>query len=1047
MRIREIHIDGFGRFSGVEFGPLERPVTVFHGPNEAGKSTLLEFIRRVLFGFPRRSGRVNAYPAMAGGRYGGRIAFEDSNDHLYEVRRTSGRSYGGEVTLTSGAGDPLPEAELATLLGNHSRDVFEQVFAFTLDELYSDDLLNDANVNSQIYSAGMGVTSLQEVTNTLDRSRNSLFRSGGSTQEIYAAANRMDLIESTLQEVADNATRYGQQTSRLQQVESELEGLAEQRRRIQSRHNRQVTLQNAWDAWNDSLSAERDLADMPVIDSFPADGVNRLEALEERVRIARREYVSARLRVTEAEGTAKVRIEHEDIRRHSTDVRRLQNGRTAFDGSVKDLPEREAELEGHKRTLADTLKDLGPDWDEKRLEEFDLSIAIRQEITQHGKQLRDASAENSSRRSDLRRNVVALEEALDAESKARRELDASTGPSLDADEIRRRRNLIRITRSRLAEIGQHQQNVLNLQGQLKGLENTTPQISGTDRSRTIAAVSFVIGIALLFGGAIFGGTALVIGIVAGLSLGGLGVYLFMSGHSDLASGLDSPLADSIRESLRRTETTIQGLRSEMAQEAASLGIEQIDEASLLALEESVDEEEGRFRERTRLSEAFEAAKDLAKQRQARAEESAIVVKEADRQLDAAQREWQAWLTERGLLDTFTPETAEVLQGQVELGRSRLGDVRSWQQRIKAIEKDIDDYIETVEPLATAFDVTFDRNDPRTVAAAADRLVELLESVQESVRKREGAEAEHEEAELQLEERKNDLEKAEEELGQLLHSGGAENAEEFRVRAGLSEKRTNLEEKARTARNRLQRLSGPGEALERLKADLANTDPQTIADATATLEDERDEADARISERDTERGAIQREIQALMGEEESSRLRMERNILLEQISGHAREWAKLTLAQNLLEEARRKFERERQPGVVRHAEKFFTQITEGRYRQVYAPLGEQTITVTDADGQTKQPSELSRGTREQLFLSLRFGLIRELGQRTEPLPVVVDEILVNFDPERALRAAVAFTELAGANQVLVFTCHPAVVELFQNAAYEAGVVEPSIVQIT
>ena len=71
------------------------------------------------------------------------------------------------------------------------------------------------------------------------------------------------------------------------------------------------------------------------------------------------------------------------------------------------------------------------------------------------------------------------------------------------------------------------------------------------------------------------------------------------------------------------------------------------------------------------------------------------------------------------------------------------------------------------------------------------------------------------------------------------------------------------------------------------------------------------------------------------------------------------------------------------------------------RQVYAPLGEQTITVTDADGRTKQPSELSRGTREQLFLSLRFGLIRELGQRTEPLPVVVDEVLVNFDPERAL----------------------------------------------
>ena len=1047
MRIRELHIDGFGRFSGVEYGPLEGSVTVFYGPNEAGKSTLLEFVRRVLFGFPRRSGRVNAYPAMAGGRYGGRIAIEDSDGRLYDVRRTTGRSYSGEITLTSRSGDPLPEAELTTLLGNHSRDVFEQVFAFTLDELYSDDLLNDANVNSQIYSAGMGVTSLQEVTNTLDRSRNSLFRSGGSTQEIYSAANSLDTVDSTLREVEDNATMYGQLTSRLQKVESELEELAAQRRRIQSRHNRQVTLQNAWDAWNDSVSAEQELTTLPGIDSFPADGVNRLEALEERVRSARREYESASMRVTEAEGAAKVRIEHEDIRKHSTDVRRLQNGRTAFDGSVKDLPEREAELEGHKKTLADTLKDLGPDWDEARLEEFDLSIAVRQEITQHGNRLRDASAENSSRRSDLRQNIVALEEALDAESKARRELDASVAPTLDADRIRQRRNLIRTTRSRLAEIGQHRQNVLNLQGQLEGLENTTPQVGGHDLSRTIAAVSIAIGIVLLIGGAILGGTALFIGVIAGLSLGGVGAFLFMSGNPGLAPGAESPLAGSIRDSLRRAETTIQGLRSEMVQEAAPLGLEQIDEASLLVSEELIDEEEHRLRERTRLSEVFEAAKGLARQRQSRAEESAVVVKDADRQLDAAQREWKAWLTERGLLDTFTPETAEVLQGQVELGRSRLGDVQSWQQRIKAIEKDIDEYVEAVEPLATAFDVTFDRNDSRTVAAAADRLVELLESVQESVRKRDGAEVELEEAELQLEERKNDLEKAEEELGQLLQSGGAEDAEEFRVRAELSARRTSLEVKALSAHNRLQRLSGPGEALERLRADLTDTDPQSIDDAIAALEDERDNADAQISERDTERGAMQREVKALVGEEESSRLRMERHVLQEQIKSHAREWARLTLAQNLLEEARRKFERERQPGVVRHAEKFFTQITDGRYRQVYAPLGEQTITVTDADGQTKQPSELSRGTREQLFLSLRFGLIRELGQRTEPLPVVVDEVLVNFDPERALRAAVAFTELSSTNQVLVFTCHPTVVELFRNAASEVGIEEPAIVQIS
>ena len=84
--------------------------------------------------------------------------------------------------------------------------------------------------------------------------------------------------------------------------------------------------------------------------------------------------------------------------------------------------------------------------------------------------------------------------------------------------------------------------------------------------------------------------------------------------------------------------------------------------------------------------------------------------------------------------------------------------------------------------------------------------------------------------------------------------------------------------------------------------------------------------------------------------------------------------------------------------------------------------------------------MSRGTREQLYLSLRFGLIREFGERTERLPVVVDEVLVNFDPKRAGRAARAFAELANTNQVLVFTCHPETVALFTDVASETQVIQ-------
>ena len=1285
MRIRQIHIDGFGQFADKQFGPLERPVTVIYGPNEAGKSTLLEFVRRVLFGYPRRIGKVNAYPALAGGSYGGRTTIEGSDGRMYDVRRTKRRSHSEEVSLTLESGERLSETELTRLLGNHPRNVFEQVFAFTLDELYSDDLLSKANVNSQIYSAGMGVTSLQDAMNAIDGSRNDLFRKRGSTQEIYAAANRLDEIDSTLQEVADNATRYGELTARQRQVEADLEALAARRRENQSQYNSKVMLQNAWDAWNDAVSAEQDLAALPVIDDFPADGANRLEALEERVRTTRREYDSTGLRVAEAGRAADVRVEHEDILKHSLDIRGLERGRTSFDNSVQDLPDRKTEFEGHKRTLADTLRDLGPDWDETRietfdlpitasqeigeygirlqesaerfrqadsnvqqaeaalkaggkltkhesiltysddiralergrtsfdnsvhdlpereaelegyernlsetlrdlgpdwnevrLETFDLSIAVREEIIHYQERLQDATGELDRRGTALAQAKTSLKDAVEEENKAEQDLNASDRPSLNAEQIRDQHAQIRAMDSRLRQIQSVQERVTTLQDQLSSLVSRADSNDGRKNAgKVVATVGVLAGItvlagasALLAGVAGLDDSALIFGIVcivAGLVIG-IAAYLFKSSLSSSGVDAEAPTTSPLRESLKRAETELTDHRSALKLGAASLEIETINATSLITAEGVLDDDEASIRAWDDLSGVLDRARELAGQRKRQADQAKETLDAAREQHEAVQEAWKQWLQARELRDTFVPDTVVELRGKVELGithlssvrtwrqrikaiekdigeyaeaveplatafdvpfnsndlrtvagvadilielhgeverkvRARTGaeeelekarhqlverekhrdavqlkweewlrahnlqdsltpetvvrlqeqiktarshheNVRSWQQRIKAIEKDIKEYVEAVEPLSSAFDVTFDRNDARTVAAAADRLVELLKEVQERVRKREGAEAELEDAELRLEERRNELQKAEEELGQLLRSGGAENAEDFRVRAGLSERRGSLEEKVRNAHDRLQRLSGPGESLVRLKAELANTDPQSIDDAIAALGEEQAVASAGREELSTERGSIRAELDRLVGEEESSRLRMERNVLMEQIKGHARDWARLTLAQNLLEEARRKFERERQPGVVRHAEKFFTEITEGRYRQVYAPLGEQTITVTDADGRTKQPSELSRGTREQLFLSLRFGLIRELGERTEPLPVVVDEILVNFDPDRALRAAVAFTELSSTNQVLVFTCHPTVVELFRNAASEAGTDEPDLV---
>ena len=161
---------------------------------------------------------------------------------------------------------------------------------------------------------------------------------------------------------------------------------------------------------------------------------------------------------------------------------------------------------------------------------------------------------------------------------------------------------------------------------------------------------------------------------------------------------------------------------------------------------------------------------------------------------------------------------------------------------------------------------------------------------------------------------------------------------------------------------------------------------------------------------------------------------------------ARVWAVRAIAESLIRQAQSKFEKERQPEVIRQAECLFRDVTDGRYQTVFSPLGSSEINVMDGAGNVRTPQQLSRGTREQLFLAFRFGLILEMGQHSEHLPVIVDEVLVNFDPTRGAKAAGSFIELSGTNQVLVFTCHPQIVVWFVDAAAQRGVDEPEVVGI-
>ncbi|MCH8280583.1 MAG: hypothetical protein IIC96_07855 [Chloroflexi bacterium] len=532
---------------------------------------------------------------------------------------------------------------------------------------------------------------------------------------------------------------------------------------------------------------------------------------------------------------------------------------------------------------------------------------------------------------------------------------------------------------------------------------------------------------------------MIIGGIAGALLLTIAIYIYFTAHRDARGG-----ASPGNQALLTVVSKAQKEESEAAQRhreaAAALGLDLPDAVALDDVESGLEASDMALSAWEIIQQRHADAIEARQQQERRVENAALEQATAQEGLEAARMEWQTWLKGRSLDKTLTPETMVDFLGRVETARVALGEIRAMRLRIKAIELDIAEYRESVAPLADTFGIPTGTEEPRELASAADELIERYDVVRDSVKQRDIARNEAEIIGRQLQQHEKRLKEAEDMMALLLNLGGTDDPEEFRALTAQHADRRDLERRRGEHLTRLQQLSGPGEQFERLKEALAQASRQTLEDSSRELAERIEDSDDSRTSLLGEQGEVKTLLSQLTNEEESSVLRVRKNVLLEELREHAREWSKLTIAEELLTRTRRKFEKERQPEVIQQAQKFFATITDQRYDRLYSPIGEHTYTVVERTGASKQLTELSRGTREQLYLSLRFGLIREFGERTERLPVVVDEVLVNFDPDRARRAAEAFVELSETNQVLVFTCHPETVALFTDVAPETQVIQ-------
>ena len=239
-----------------------------------------------------------------------------------------------------------------------------------------------------------------------------------------------------------------------------------------------------------------------------------------------------------------------------------------------------------------------------------------------------------------------------------------------------------------------------------------------------------------------------------------------------------------------------------------------------------------------------------------------------------------------------------------------------------------------------------------------------------------------------------------------------------------------------------------EDLERLVAHRAQCLAAAGLDDSATLEDieaaassvarVRDDCDAALARMNSRIGQLRQILSDGERETELDLLKTQRAQIVTRQNESAEDLARLLLAHRMVAGAIDAWGTESQPEVYAKASHLMSLMTSGAWTGV--SIDGSDVCAVDSFGARFAPRFLSLGTCQQLYLALRIALLECVPEVGRAIPVLCDDILVNFDDGRRAGAARALAELAQTRQVIVFICHKEVVSTFTEQSKHMHVLE-------
>ncbi len=396
-----------------------------------------------------------------------------------------------------------------------------------------------------------------------------------------------------------------------------------------------------------------------------------------------------------------------------------------------------------------------------------------------------------------------------------------------------------------------------------------------------------------------------------------------------------------------------------------------------------------------------------------------------------EKNWEEALLPLGLPAGTLPDDANAVMDEHHNLFEKLKKIDALKEDLRAIERDKEAFCKKVDSIVNAVakdlagflpqEASRKLNDKLSMARAAFSKEETLLGQLKKDKSR-IAKADVKISEIEIH------------LNQMCREAGCGKYEQLAEAENRSKIRRELENGIKELGERLHPLSG-GNLIDDFIKDALKVDPDTMEGKIDLLEEAIEKCGNKKSELDQTIGRENTELDKMDGSAEAVGLAEESQILMGRIEKDAQEYARLKIAAKVLNMGIERYQEKSQGPILKRASSLFKLITKGSFEGIRAEFDDNgfpvIVGVRPDNGQIVAVEGMSDGSADQLYLALRLSGLQDYLAKNEPVPFIIDDILIKFDDTRAIAALQALAQISRQTQVIFFTHHTHLLRLVEK----------------